>query len=82
MLDIHAIADDWQNASEWRDGSARVRSWSIRDVATGRKLASVRLDLPGSFVLDTGFGSPMTHRDLSGALSAARDALAPSAAPH
>lgn len=75
MFDVHAIADDWHRAHEWRKGGMKVTSWSVRDVATGFKLGAVILDEKGSYNATALDGASSSHSQLSQAVCAIGTAM-------
>lgn len=76
-MDLHAVADRWEEASLWRTGARRISSWSVRDVATGVSVAAVRLVRGGRYSLETACGARSVHDALAGALAAASEAMTP-----
>jgi hypothetical protein len=75
LLDIHAVAEGWEHADEWRRGTRQVNSWSVREVSTGSRLASVIHMPSGMYELCTVTGERSSHPGFSLAMAAARDAF-------
>jgi hypothetical protein len=81
-LDLHAVADNPADGVHWRDGSKTISSWTVKDVATGTRLAQVTRLPDGLYRLVPRLGSISMHPSLMASLNAASAEFVPTSASH